>query len=209
MRNWILCYVLGPIITLYTHPRVRGLEHLTGLRHPVVFAANHSSHMDTPLLLRALPAQWRRKTVVVAAADYFFRNRALASLVSLAFGAVPIERKAATSRDSAARLNEIVRASYNLVVYPEGTRSRDGTMGGLRSGAARLVLEHAIPLVPVHIHGTHDAMPPGRWWPRRHSVSVSFGPPICASPGDDHRAITGRLKRSLVEMSDAASTPRG
>ncbi|MFN2488389.1 MAG: lysophospholipid acyltransferase family protein [Actinomycetota bacterium] len=200
-RKWILLYVLGPIITHYTHPSVRGTEHLSSLVAPVVFAANHSSHMDTPLILRALPGRWRRRTAVVAAADYFFRNRLVAGLVSLAFGAVPIERKAG-ARDSARRLNNLVQASTNLLVYPEGTRSRNGEMGPLRSGAARLAIAHGIPIVPIRVSGSHDAMPPGQWWPRRFPVAVSFGPAIRPAPGEDHKGVTERVERALRSMRD-------
>jgi 1-acyl-sn-glycerol-3-phosphate acyltransferase len=204
IRNAILCYVLGPIISHYTHPRVLGREIFAGLSSPVVFAANHSSHLDTPVILRALPSRWRRETAVVAAADYFFRNRLLAGAVSLAFGAVPVERRSGLSRGSAQRLNEVIAASRNLLVYPEGTRSRNGDMGILRSGAARLAVEHGIPVVPISVKGTHDAMPPGRLWPRHHPVFVRFGPPICPSPDDDHKAVTARLERSLHELHQAS-----
>jgi 1-acyl-sn-glycerol-3-phosphate acyltransferase len=202
VRNGILCYVLGPIVRHYTHPTVVGAENLDGLSHPVLFAANHSSHIDTPLLLRALPPHWRRRTAVVAAADYFFRNPLVAWLVSLAFGAVPVERSNRPSRDSAARLQEVLSAGYSLLVYPEGTRSRTGRMGPLRSGTARLALDSGVPIVPVCLSGTHRAMPPGRWWPRRHPTQVQFGAPIEVQSGDDHRVVTARLESALVTMAD-------
>jgi 1-acyl-sn-glycerol-3-phosphate acyltransferase len=201
----ILCYVLGPIIRHYTHPRVVGKDNLAALDPPVVFAANHSSHIDTPLLLRALPVRWRLSTAVVAAADYFFRNRLIAGLVSLAFGAIPVDRRTGRSRDSTERLNEVVRSSRSILVYPEGTRSRDGRMGVLRSGAASLALENRIPLVPVHLRGTYEAMPPGRWWPRRNPVTVSFGAPIRPQPGDDRKTLTARLHESLAKLSVEAA----
>lgn len=200
VRNGILCYVLGPIVRHYTRPTVLGAEHLAEVAPPVVFAANHSSHLDTPVILQALPDEWRRHTAVVAAADYFFRNRVTAGLVSLTFGAVPIERKSRLSRESTERLSAVVAESWNLLVYPEGTRSRDGEMGVLRSGAARLALEHSVPLVPIALEGTHDAMPPGRLWPRSHPVVVSIGAPICPSTGEDHRSVTAKLHSSLARM---------
>jgi 1-acyl-sn-glycerol-3-phosphate acyltransferase len=68
-RELILGLVLGPLIDRYTLPKVLGLHHLTEVDFPVIFVANHSSHMDTPVLLRALPSRWRSHTVVMAAAD--------------------------------------------------------------------------------------------------------------------------------------------
>ena len=197
IRNGIICYVFGPLIQHYTNPAVLGVENLDGTPQPVVMAANHSSHLDTPLILRTLPPAWRRRTAVVAAADYFYRNAFLARLVTLAFGTIPIERRAGMSRASAGRLNEVIAESWNVLLYPEGTRSRDGSMGKLRTGAARLAIEHGIPLLPIRVTGSHEAMPPGRAWPRRHPVVVRFGAPLVAAEGEDHRALTARLAESL------------
>jgi 1-acyl-sn-glycerol-3-phosphate acyltransferase len=200
VRGWILCYVLRPILEHYTHPTVLGSENLDELEQPVIFAANHSSHIDTPLLLQALPEKWRRRTVVAAAADYFFRNRLIAGAVALVFGAVPIERNARPSRDAAEGLSDLVRSDCNVVVYPEGTRSRDGTMGSLRSGAARMALERDVAVVPICLSGTHAAMPPGRWWPRRHRAIVAFGAPLTPLVGEDHKLLTARLEEALVAL---------
>jgi 1-acyl-sn-glycerol-3-phosphate acyltransferase len=203
LRTGIILYLLGPILEHYTHARVVGEHHLERLRPPVVFAANHSSHIDTPLLLRALPARWRNRTAVAAAADYFFRNKLIAWLVSLAFGAVPIERNAPPSRHSTRQLNDLLSSDGNVLVYPEGTRSRDGRMGPLRSGAARLALEHRAPLVPIYLWGTHEAMPPGRWWPRRHQATIAFGEPIHPRPGEDPKSVTARLEIALAALRSA------
>ena len=92
LREAVLMGVLGPAMDVYTRRRVVGLEHFEGLEAPVVFVANHSSHMDTPAILRALPHVWRERTVVAAAADYFYAERRLAYAVSLFFGTVPIAR---------------------------------------------------------------------------------------------------------------------
>jgi 1-acyl-sn-glycerol-3-phosphate acyltransferase len=200
VRNGLLGYVLGPLVRHYTHPRVIGLEHLAGITPPVIFAANHSSHLDTPVILGSLPPGWRRKTAVVAAADYFYRNPLIASVVSLVFGTVPIDRKSQRSSDSTDRLHDILGASLNILLYPEGTRSRDGSMGLLRSGAGRLATDHGIPLMPIALIGTHDAMPPGRLWPREHPVVLRFGAPLFPLPEEDHKKLTMRLRVALAEM---------
>ena len=78
LRGSVLMGLLGPAMDFYTRRTVLGLEHFEGLKAPVVFVANHSSHMDTPAILRALPHAWRRRTVVAAAADYFYSKRRIA-----------------------------------------------------------------------------------------------------------------------------------
>lgn len=92
VREVMLSGLLGPILDLYTRRRTIGRENLTGLEPPVLFVANHSSHVDTPTILRALPRAWRRCTAVAAAADYFYRVPWIARVVSLAFNTVPVYR---------------------------------------------------------------------------------------------------------------------
>jgi 1-acyl-sn-glycerol-3-phosphate acyltransferase len=188
VREWLLSFVLGPIIDVYVRFRAEGCGHFDALKPPVVFVANHASHLDTPAILRALPRRWRRRTAVAAAADYFYRNRLRAALVALLFNTVPVERRGGgLAKGAKEHLDRLLRQRWNLLLYPEGTRSRDGSVGRLRSGAAVLAAEHGAAIVPVYVAGTHAAMPPGRTWPRRlrgrvfsrrHAVEVRFGPPI-------------------------------
>jgi 1-acyl-sn-glycerol-3-phosphate acyltransferase len=184
VRELAVCGVFGSIIGSYSRRRIAGLEHLERLAGPVIFVANHSSHVDTPVLLLSLPARWRRRTAVAAAADYFYTSRLLAGAVSLAFGTVPIDRRGHGADADIARLLD---DGWSLVVFAEGTRSRDGRVGRMRSGAAALAAAHGLPIVPVHISGTGEAMPIGRRWMvrpghggrwARHSISITFGTPI-------------------------------
>jgi 1-acyl-sn-glycerol-3-phosphate acyltransferase len=209
VREALLLGILGPLIDLYTRARVLGCEHLTALRPPVIFVANHSSHMDTPVILRALPAAWRRRTAVAAAADYFYRIPWLAHLVSLAFNTVPVERKGEGS-ETASGLARLIGEGWNLLLFAEGTRSRDGTVGRLHSGAAVLAAEHRVAIVPVHVSGTHAVMPPGRRWMRRahgrQPIAVHVGPPIWPQEGEHRTEVMERV-RLFFEASGAVTTP--
>jgi len=194
-RAAILAGVFGPILAYYTRRDHGGHERLRGLRGPVVFAANHSSHIDTPILLRALPAPWRGRTVVAAAADYFYGRRSRAALVSLLFCTVPMRREGGGSGDLT-HVDELLDAGWSVLMYPEGTRRRDGGPVRLRSGAAVLAARHGVPIVPIHLAGTRTAMPPGQVWPRRrvwqprHPVRVTFGDPITLDdPARRHEAM--------------------
>lgn len=199
-RELILTRVLGPLVRHYASPLVVGQENFDGLKPPVLFTANHSSHMDTPCIMLALPKPWRMRTAAVAAADYFFTSRIKASLVSLAFAAVPIERGGGMSKRTTDRLKKLVEGGWNLIWYPEGTRSRSGRMNRLRSGAAYFAIEHGIPIVPIYLHGTHDAMPPGHFWPQPHPVTVHLGNAIYPMPGEDHRFMIERVGEALHEL---------
>ena len=191
IRENFLRFVLNPLMDYYAARRATGKEKLEGLKGPVILVANHASHMDTPVILSALPRRLRKRTVVAAAADYFYRNRIVASLVSLIFNTVPIERQGGGGMSkNGGHLDKLLDQGWNLLLYPEGTRSRGGMPGPLRRGAAVLAAAHHLTIIPIRVSGTAQAMPPGRVWPRRlrdkqvlrrHRIEVSFGEPITAS----------------------------
>lgn len=199
VRDVVVAGVLGVAMDLWTRRTLVGREHVEALDGPVVFVATHGSHMDTPALLRALPRPLRHRTAVGAAADYFYRERRLALAVSLAFGTVPVRRDGGgLDEESSAHLDSLLAGGSSLVVFAEGTRSRDGTVGRLRSGASVLAARHGRPVVPVCLTGTHEAMPPGAGWmrldrrgrlPRRRPVSISFGAPIDPAAHGSHREV--------------------
>ncbi len=168
---------LRPVINHYVHPEVTGLENLADLDPPLILAANHSSHMDTPLILNSLPKELRHRTLVAAASDYFFTSRALGLFVSLAMGAVPMDRRA-VSKQTMDKVDNLLEQKWCLVIYPEGSRTLDGRLYRGKTGIARLALSARAPVVPVGIVGTYNAMPAGRSWPVRHRVKVHFGKPL-------------------------------
>jgi 1-acyl-sn-glycerol-3-phosphate acyltransferase len=187
-REALLSLGLGPLIDYYVRNRTVGREVFDTLRHPVIFVANHSSHLDTPTILRAMPREWRSRTAVAAAADYFYDSRWKARGVALLFNTVPIGRKGGGLGEGATdHVDRLIDDGWNLLMFPEGTRSRDGEIGRVRSGAAVIAANHGIDIVPIYVSGTHKAMPPGQNWPRRipgrffsrrHEVEVRVGRPI-------------------------------
>jgi 1-acyl-sn-glycerol-3-phosphate acyltransferase len=203
-RAALLGFGLGPMIDYYVRTRVVGGEVFDRLSHPVIFVANHSSHLDTPTILRSLPRKWRRNTAVAAAADYFYNKRWKANGVALLFNTVPLGRKGGGLGNGATdHVDRLIDEGWNLVMFPEGTRSRDGEVGKVRSGAAVIAAHHGIDIVPIYIHGTHDAMPPGRNWPkripgrvfsRRHEVEVRFGDPIRPRAADDRHEVMDEVR---------------
>jgi 1-acyl-sn-glycerol-3-phosphate acyltransferase len=203
-REFMLNRLLGPAIGFYAVTRTHGKERFDEIDRPVIFVANHSSHLDTPMILRALPRKWRQRTAVAAAADYFYKKRWTAAFVALMFNTVPIQRKGGGLGDGATdHVDRLIgKQRYNLLMYPEGTRSRDGRIGKLRSGAAALAVQHGLAILPIYVSGTHDAMPPGQNWPkklpgrvfkRRHQVDVYFGEPIRPLEGEHGSEVMGRV----------------
>jgi 1-acyl-sn-glycerol-3-phosphate acyltransferase len=205
-REGIQRYLLKPIVWNETRPRVEGLDNLDTVRPPVMFVSNHSSHLDAPLLLCSLPREWARRTAVGAAADYFFDVWWRSAATALVFNAFPIER-AGSHRHTGTAL-ELVMQGWSLLVFAEGTRSRDGWVQRFRFGAARLAIELQIPVVPVAIRGAYAAMPRGRAWPRggRYPVSVRYGRPVVPREGEDHRALSRRMFHGVSRLWDEDRT---
>jgi 1-acyl-sn-glycerol-3-phosphate acyltransferase len=215
-RETILSGFFAPVMAWYVRRRIEGREVFSGARPPVVFVANHSSHMDTPAILRALPRAWRQRTAVAAAADYFYRKRWVAAAVSLLFSTVPISRKGGGMDDgSADHLHRLLRQRWNLLLYPEGTRSRNGSRGKLHSGAAVLAAAHDAAILPIFVDGTGDAMPPGVNWPkrfragrffRRQPICVRFGPPIRPLPGEHRNETMARVQAWFDAQAGSATS---
>ena len=161
-RAVVLDNVARPLARVLASPLIRGDESLVGLEAPVIFAANHASHADTPLLLSCLPLRFRHRTVVAAAADYFFDRRWKADTWSFLLAAIPFERTK-VNRRSADLAAELLEEDWNLVIFPEGGRSPDGWAQSFHpGGAAYLATRSGRPVVPVHLDGTRHILPKGR-----------------------------------------------
>ena len=192
---------LQPLFRSQVRAHVEGLDVLQRTEGPVIFVANHASHLDTPLILLSLPDEWRRRTAVAAAADYFFDTwwRAVGS--SLFFNTFPIDRRGGTM---AATPGEVLADGWSLVIFPEGTRSTDGWMGKFRMGAAYLAKEYGVPVVPVAHRGTFAAMPRGQGWPSkgRRQLTIRFGEPLVAGPDESVREFAPRIKDAVAALLD-------
>ena len=206
-----------PAARLLAPATVRGLEHLQHVEGPVIFAANHLSHMDTPLLLTTLPVEFRHRTVVAAASDYFFDRTWKAVLSSFTLATIPIERSR-VNRKSGDTAAELVEDGWNLVIFPEGGRSPDGWTQPFTAGAAYLARRTGRPVVPVYLHGTRHVLPksaesearaPGgsgtesRRSSRLHRapIAVLFGSPLAPDEGENTHRFSDRIEAAVATLS--------
>ena len=157
-----------------------GREHLPE-RGPFIVVANHTSHIDTGVLLAAL-GRHATRTHPTAAADYWFRRPVVAWILHATLGGFPFERHRRNVARALALPAQVLRNGHSLIFYPEGTRSLDGALHPFRSTLGLLALASAAPIVPVAISGAAQALPKGRVWIEHHPVHVRFGPPIAIEP---------------------------
>ena len=208
-RAVIVDDILRPVAHLLARPEVTGLDRLDDLDGPVIFVANHNSHLDTTLLLATMPERWRHKTVVAAAADYFFPTRTKSAFSALTIGAIPMERNK-VDRRSADLAAELLGDGWSVVIFPEGGRSPDGWTSHFRGGAAYLALRCGRPIVPIHLEGTRKVWKRGEKLPtpveRKSGVRVTFGSPMWAAEGESSRRLAGRIEAAVAALADEQRT---
>ena len=200
-RALVLDGVTRPFISALASPHVDGLDRIESLAAPAVFAANHSSHVDTPLVLTSLPERFRHRTAVAAAADHFFDKRWKGGLWALSINAIPIER-ARVSPQSTKTATALLRAGWSLVIFPEGGRSPDGWGQSHRAGAAYLAVRTGAPVVPVHLRGTRRVLKKGGKGVRPAHTEVTFGRPLWPTHSESAHAFAARIEQAIAVLAD-------
>ncbi|PRY67115.1 1-acyl-sn-glycerol-3-phosphate acyltransferase [Glaciihabitans tibetensis] len=194
--------LLKPLIWTLTNVTVIGRERLRDVKGPFVVVANHSSHLDTPLIFGALPRRLARYLAAGAAADYFFDVWWRRGLTALFFNAFPVRRSTPSAHSVSAR--SLLLRGIPLLIFPEGTRSRDGEFGAFKPGAAALAASCEVPCIPLALIGVHIAHPRGTNWPRpgRPRVGIVFGEPLYALPDEGAAQFSARLRAEITRLRD-------
>ena len=177
----------------------------TDLDGPLIFAANHHSHIDTPLLVTSIPTRWRKRLVVGAASDYFFTGAIKSVMSALVIGAIPIERSK-VGRRSTRLAASLIDDGWSLLVFPEGGRSPDGWGRPFLGGAGYLAVRCGVPVVPIHVEGTGRILPKGRRVPRVSATTVTFGDPLVPAEGDNARRFAARIETAVATLADECAT---
>jgi 1-acyl-sn-glycerol-3-phosphate acyltransferase len=194
-----------PIVRLVARPRIEGHDRIAAVKGPVVFAANHASHLDTPLVLTSLPERFRHHTVVAAGADYFFNTRLKAHLSAFMIGAVPIDRHK-VSRRSADLPARLLGEGWSVLIFPEGGRSPDGWGNEHRGGAAYLGTRTSRPVVPIYLEGTRKVLKRGATIPTPSTTTVIFGEALHPGDGESSRSFAARIEQAIDVLADEAAT---
>jgi long-chain acyl-CoA synthetase len=208
LPTWIL-----PLGKVFMRLDVRGLEHLETLAGPVIFVANHQSHLDTPAILAALPPRWRYRVAPAMAKEFFkahffpadyplsarITNSANYYLASLFFNAFPLPQRETGTRQTMRYIGDLVGGGYSVLIFPEGRRSDGGEIGRFQPGAAMVAARLGVPVVPIRLDGLDRVLHHTWKFPARGPVGVTFGPVILLE-GNDYPALAHRLEAAVRQL---------
>jgi long-chain acyl-CoA synthetase len=190
--------VMLPLTRYYARLQVRGVENLHGLEGPLLFAANHTSHMDVAAILAALPRPWRGQIAPAMMKEYYaahfhperypagerWKIRLQYWLVVLFFQAFPIPQREAGVGGTLRYAGELASQGLSILIFPEGERIEGGRMAPFRPGAAMMASRLGLRIIPVRLRGLDKVLGKGMDWAARGDVEVVFGEPMQAADED-------------------------
>jgi long-chain acyl-CoA synthetase len=220
LRRLTLASALLPLTrAIVRKTTTSGLENLASLRGPVIFAANHQSYLDTPVILGSLPARWRYRIAPAMWKEYFeayfhpdrhsrrerWMNNALYQLLALLFNAFPVPQTETGTLESVRYTGELVEEGWSILIFPEGERTLTGAIGRFYPGVGMMASRLRIPVVPIRLSGVDLVWHRGSKWPHfsrafgADPVEVRFGAPIY-SGAKSYSEITEQVEDSVRRL---------
>ncbi|HUC96544.1 MAG TPA: 1-acyl-sn-glycerol-3-phosphate acyltransferase, partial [Candidatus Saccharimonadales bacterium] len=166
---------------------------------PVIFVANHQSHLDAPDIIKVLPRKVRTRTSVAAAKDYIFGNRAMGLLARVAFNAFPLDRHGNID-ESLTNIGKILDKGNSVLIFPEVTRTRTGEMQDFKNGIGVIAPEMGVPIIPIKISGNYDILPRKHHIPKYGKTTITIGKPIKFNDDSSYISITAKLEEALRNL---------
>jgi long-chain acyl-CoA synthetase len=205
LPTWIL-----PLARLFAWIRVEGRQNLERLEGPVIFASNHQSMMDGPVIMAALPARWRYRLAPAMvkemfAAHFFPREHGRRAwltsslnyyLAALFFNAFPLPQREAGARQTLRYIGEVLEHGYSVLIFPEGRRSETGAIDTFRPGVGMIAARLGVTVVPVRLDGLQNVLRVGWHLARPGRVRVAFGRPLRLT-GDDYAAVAKLVEEAV------------
>ncbi len=194
LTHW---WLVGRHVRRFCQPlELEGMENLATLDGPAVFIANHTSHFDAYVVRSVLPTRVRSRTAIAAAADRWYAGKKLrATWLSLNLNLYPIQRGG--GRAALSHSERLLERGWSLIIFPEGTRAKKGHMEAFKQGVAILALGHNVPVVPIHLSGVTNILPPRARRLRPAPVKVRVGAPLAFQPGTSLQEATALLQEAV------------
>ena len=169
--------VIRSYLALRHRLTIVGRENLPA-QPPYILVANHTSHLDALVLAAPLPWKLRDRVYPIAAGDVFFETPMKSAFSAFFLNALPMWRKKCGPHALKEMREGLLSDPSVFVIFPEGSRSRDGTMMPFKKGLGMLVAGTPVPVVPCYLDGCFAALPSDRKWPRPGRIGVTIGKPL-------------------------------
>jgi long-chain acyl-CoA synthetase len=211
LPTWIL-----PLARAFAWTTVEGRAHLDNIHGPVIFAANHQSHMDGPVILASLPARFRYRVAPAMAKEFFrphffpdeygrmawFTNSLNYYLSAFFFNTFPLPQREAGARQTLRYIGEVTGEGYSVLIFPEGIRTDAGEIKPFRGGIGMIGSRLDLPVVPVRLGGVDKVLHTTWKMAKPGPVTVAFGKPIRLS-GDDYAALALQVEQAVRDLPTA------
>jgi long-chain acyl-CoA synthetase len=205
LPTWIL-----PLARLFAWLRIDGLDHLRDLEGPVIFASNHQSFMDGPVIMAALPARWRYRLAPAMGKEMFaahffpaqhgrlawLTNSINYGLAVLFFNAFPLPQREAGARQTLRYIGELLSDGTSVLIFPEGRRSETGVIDTFRPGIGMIAARLGATVVPVRLEGLQKVLSVGWRMARPGRVRVTFGAPLRLT-GDNYEVLAQQVEAAV------------
>ncbi len=209
LATWIL-----PLGRLFARIQVDGLEHVRDLTGPVVFASNHQSHLDVPIILAALPGHVRARVAPAMLKEFFtahfhpdghtWRQRVTSSLnyylACFYFNGFPIPQREAGTRHTLRYMGDLLNGGWSILIFPEGVRAETGAIKPFRGGVGMIASRLNVPVMPVRLDGVDRLLQPNQMMVRPGRVRVAFGAPLRLH-GDDYAALAAQVEDQVRALA--------
>ncbi|MGH9560250.1 MAG: 1-acyl-sn-glycerol-3-phosphate acyltransferase, partial [Terracidiphilus sp.] len=216
VRAAVFNLLARPAMLLRGWPGVTGRQNLSGLSSPALVISNHVAFFDPAYIIEALQSRFRRKLAIAMdgellesmrnpqAGTPFFRgmaNRAAYWLVISVYNVFPLPLHAGF-RKSFAFAGELVDRGWSVLIFPEGTRTRDGKLSPFRAGIGLLATRLNVPIIPMRLNGVFELKAAGKRWAHPGQIGVAIGSPARFQENDDPEQIARELEQRVAELAN-------
>ncbi len=199
-----------PLALIMCRVRTVGVERFAKLKPPVLFISNHVTDVDATLILSALPWAWRYR-MAIAMAGEILREWRMNAKVQYALGAALFNvfslPRQSGFRQSFEYAGEAVDRGFSILIFPEGTETKDGRIQPFKAGIGLLVSELNVPIVPIMLRGLFEVKKRKQRFVKPGTVSITFGEPIKFAADATPAAITTELDRIYKIFQDEHVNP--
>lgn len=204
-RKFLQSFLLRPFLKILLKIEIRDFSERKYLceKRPIIIVANHSSHLDTPLVFAGLEKNFAGKIATAAAKDYFFRGGVKEKFARSFFNVFPIERQKSSRENSVRGLSKkIVQAKIPLLIFPEGTRSKTGEIGEFHTGIFRTAIQENAVILPIAILGAREVLPKGKSFLKmkfRGKICVTIGEILTAEKTDSPEKLAEKTRAIIAQ----------